>query len=447
MDLAQIVVILSLISFLVVWLLVKKSKMDSYVDFTMNRWKLSWFTIACGISMTFAGWSAILTTASIWYSFKWFALVDPIALMIGLIISIMLYKLYLSDKWATISDLLSSNHKGLNVLVGCVTSFVFVLIVASQFVALSKMLVPYFPSINPLLITLIVWTGVFSYVFFGWFNSVTKTDVLQFILIMLFFVIPMWFFVVSWNLYDYWLWNNHEFVSMPLDYIILFSIPILFTPLSQDINLRIKSAKDSTNGKIWLFVWGLFYFIIALTAAYVWIYLGKTWIQLTDPEQAIPFFFKEKFPYVWFVAVVATLAAIVSSLDSYTLNSITSISNDIIHPLCKKEKSAANNIKIASLITYVLGMSIALFFNKVLALSLTSLLIYISVLSPIVLWKVLRLKSKSIFISSIINILAIIVCEVFNIWFEPKAVIYPLFWCVVILIFFVMDYVLEMKNK
>lgn len=447
MDLAQIVVILSLVSFLVVWLVVKKSKTDSYANFTMNRWKLSWFTIACGISMTFAGWSAILTTASIWYSFKWFALVDPIALMIGLIISIMLYKWYLSDKWATISDLLSSNHKWLNVLVGCVTSFVFVLIVASQFVALSKMLVPYFPSINPLLITLVVWTGVFSYVFFGWFNSVTKTDVLQFILIMLFFVVPMWFFVLSWNLSSYGFENNHEFVPMPLDYIILFSIPILFTPLSQDINLRIKSAKNSVNGKIWLFIGGLFYFIIALTAAYVWIYLGKAWVQLADPEQAIPFFFKEKFPYIWFVAVVATLAAIVSSLDSYTLNSITSISNDIIHPLCKKERTATKNIKLASLITYVLWMGVALFFNKVLALSLTSLLIYISVLSPIVAGKVLRLNGKSIFIASIINILAIILCEVFNAWFEPKAIVYPLFWCAVILMFFIVNRIIYHKNK
>ena len=447
MDLAQIVVILSLVSFLVVWLVVKKSKTDSYANFTMNRWKLSWFTIACGISMTFAGWSAILTTASIWYSFKWFALVDPIALMIGLIISIMLYKWYLSDKWATISDLLSSNHKWLNILVGCVTSFVFVLIVASQFVALSKMLVPYFPSINPLLITLVVWTGVFSYVFFGWFNSVTKTDVLQFILIMLFFVVPMWFFVLSWNLSSYWFGNNHEFVPMPLDYIILFSIPILFTPLSQDINLRIKSAKNSVNGKIWLFIGGLFYFIIALTAAYVWIYLGKTWVQLADPEQAIPFFFKEKFPYIGFVAVVATLAAIVSSLDSYTLNSITSISNDIIHPLCKKERMATKNIKLASLITYVLWMGVALFFNKVLALSLTSLLIYISVLSPIVVGKVLRLNGKSIFIASIINILAIILCEVFNAWFEPRAIVYPLFWCVVVLMFFIVNRIIYHKNK
>jgi len=253
--------------------------------------------------------------------------------------------------------------------------------------------------------------------------------------------------VLSWNLSSYWFGNNHEFVPMPLDYIILFSIPILFTPLSQDINLRIKSAKNSVNGKIWLFIGGLFYFIIALTAAYVWIYLGKTWVQLADPEQAIPFFFKEKFPYIGFVAVVATLAAIVSSLDSYTLNSITSISNDIIHPLCKKERMATKNIKLASLITYVLWMGVALFFNKVLALSLTSLLIYISVLSPIVVGKVLRLNGKSIFIASIINILAIILCEVFNAWFEPRAIVYPLFWCVVVLMFFIVNRIIYHKNK
>ena len=73
MSLSQIVILISLFSFLIVGLVVKRSSMASYSEFTMMRGKLSWFTIACGISMTYAGGAAILTTASIGYSFKWYS--------------------------------------------------------------------------------------------------------------------------------------------------------------------------------------------------------------------------------------------------------------------------------------------------------------------------------------------------------------------------------------
>ena len=214
--------------------------MASYSQFTMSKNKLGWFIIATGISMTFVGGAAILTTASIGYTFKWYALIDPVALLSGLFIVLIFYKVYKKDNGITISDLLSSNYKELTILIGVVTSLTFVLIVAANFVALSKLLVPYFPSIHPPLITFVVSTLIFSYVFWGGFNSVTRTDVLQYILIIIMLIVPILIFIVG----NY---NNlvapkisHEFSTMPVDYIILFSIPILFIPLSQDINLRIN---------------------------------------------------------------------------------------------------------------------------------------------------------------------------------------------------------------
>ncbi len=183
MDFTQLIILLSLLSFIFVGLLVKKSSTASYSDFTMNKKGLNWFVIATGISMTFAGGAAILTTASIGYMFKWYALIDPLALMVGLVIVLFLYNIYKNDSGTTISDLLSAHDKKLTVLIGVITSFTFLLVVAANFVALSKLLSPYFPNINPSIIKFVVSTLVFSYVFFGGFNSVTKTDILQYILI------------------------------------------------------------------------------------------------------------------------------------------------------------------------------------------------------------------------------------------------------------------------
>lgn len=440
MTVSQIVILISLISFLIVGLVVKRSSMSSYSEFTMKRGKLSWFIIACGISMTYAGGGAILTTASIGYSFKWYALIDPIALLIGLYIAVLLFERYRNNKGTTISELLSSDHKGLNVLIGIVTSFTFILIVAAQFVALSKLLAPYFPSVNPLLITFVVSTGVFSYVFFGGFNSVTKTDILQYILMTLFLVVPMLFFVLFKAVNPTSTASDaHSFAVMPIDYIILFSIPILFTPLSQDVNLRVKSAKSPHQGKLGLMIGGVFYLSITLAAAYVGIYMGEHGIDLGDPEQAIPIFFKDTFPVFGFAAIIATLSAIVSTLDSYTLNSITSISNDIVRPLSRNKDNPPRNIKIASVITYSIAMAIALFFNKVLALSMTSMLIYISVLLPIALSNTLKLKGKQTFILALIEILFIIIVEVTKIEISPKAIVYPACGCAMSLVFWLIN--------
>ena len=443
MNITQIIIILSLISFIIVGLLAKKSSMSSYSGFTMNRGKLNWFTIAAGISMTFAGGAAILTTASIGYTFKWYSLVDPLALMVGITIVLLFYKQYENDSGTTMSDLLASNSKELTILMGVVTSFTFILIVAANFVALSKLLSPYFPLINPLIITFVVSTLVFSYVFFGGFNSVTRTDILQYVLITLFLIVPILFFVIQNQERLIADDITHEFVTMPIDYIVLFSIPILFTPLSQDINLRIKSAKNTKHGKLGLLLGGVFYFSIALSAAYVGIYFGNNNVELSDPEQAIPLFFREKFATIGFLAIIAALAAIVSTLDSYVLNSITAISSDIIRPLSKGDEDVSKIIKMASLITYVLAMSIAMFFNKVLLLSLTSLLIYISVLLPIALGNVLHLSGRKIFIGAIINIIAIALVEILPITLTPKAVLYPMFGCVVMIII----YLINKKNN
>ena len=167
--------------------------------------------------------------------------------------------------------------------------------------------------------------------------------------------------------------------------------------------------------------------------------MGEHGIDLNDPEQAIPIFFKDTFPVLGFAAIIATLSAIVSTLDSYTLNSITSISNDIIRPLSRRKDNPPHNIKIASLITYSLAMVIALFFNRVLALSMTSMLIYISVLLPIALSNHLKLNGKQTFSLAVLEILFIVVVEVTKIGLSPKAIIYPAAGCVLSIVFWIFN--------
>ena len=283
MTINQILIIISIVAFLFAGYLFKKTKASSIKEYTINEGGLNWFSVAAGISMTFAGGAAILNTASLGYSFKWYTLVDPIALTIGIFIVILFYNQYQSNKGITISSLLSGRDKNLSILIGIITSFVFILIVAAQFVALSKLISPYFPSINPLFITLIFSTIIFSYVFFGGFASVTRTDVLQLLFICAFLLAPILLFILGKEApNDSTAHVDHTFSTMPMNYIILFCIPILFIPLSQDINIRIKSSSNKTNGILGLLFGAALYFSIVLAASYIGIHLGSNGVVLND---------------------------------------------------------------------------------------------------------------------------------------------------------------------
>lgn len=426
----QIFIIISIAAFIAVGLYFKRGESKTIAEFTIQKDQLGWFQIASGISMTFAGGAALLNMASIGYTYKWYTLVDPTALFVGILITILLFKKFRNNKGITIAKLLSGSDRKLSFLVGMITSFVFILILAAQFVALSKLLSPYFPSINPLIITTILSTAIFSYVFWGGFSSVTKTDVLQLIFIGSFLIIPVLYFFIFVTPESREILSEgykHEFLRMPLNLIVLFSIPIIFTPLSQDINIRVKSARDSLQGKLGLFAGACFYLSIILVSSYLGINIAESGVELNDPELSYSTFFKNHFPSIGFIGVIAALAAIISSLDSYSLNGITSIAQDLLSEI-KILKNKGHNylINIASIIVFTLSLVIALFFNEILVLVLTALLIYIAILLPIAIGKWFRISDTSIFIISVFLLVFIGFVEIFGLSIEPKAIIYPL---------------------
>ena len=151
----QILIIVSIILFLIVGLLAKNRKAKSIDSFSTSRDKLNWFVTASGVSMTFVGGAALINMASLGYSFSWDTLIDPISLIMGIIISITFIKKYRQDKGITISQLLSSNDKKLSLYIGIISSIIFLLITSAQFVALTKILTPFFPNVNPTLLFLI----------------------------------------------------------------------------------------------------------------------------------------------------------------------------------------------------------------------------------------------------------------------------------------------------
>jgi Na+/proline symporter len=261
----------------------------------------------------------------------------------------------------------------------------------------------------------------------GGFAAVTKTDILQLLMLFIFLVVPVGYYL----LIDHYPLpaqypKEAAFAPMPVELMVYFFIYALFIPLSQDINIRAKSAKNIKHARAGIIFGGIFYSLIIISCSYIGITLARHGIKMTDNEQAFPTFFKNFYPAFGIFPILAGMAAIWSTLDTYLVNCITSVAEDILKKSSYFKKWQDRKLIItAGIIIFFIATIISLYFNQVLYLILTALLVYISVLMPIAVGKKIKMNDNTIFFVSIITATAIIICEVLKIEVSPKAVIYP----------------------
>ena len=436
MSTEQIIIITIVVVFLFFGHLYKKRKYTTFESFATHNSKLGWISISAGICMTYAGGGTVLNTGSLAYQYKWFSLVDPSAFAIGILVVILLYNNYKNNTGITISKLLSGTSKKLQILIGVISSLVFTIILAAQFVALGKLVAPYFPSISISILTITMSLLIFSYVIAGGFLSVTRTDVVQLICIVLFLIVPILIFLAYGSSITEGSQNYvHNYREMPLNFFILLSLAALMVPISQDINLRIKSAKSNSEGKKGLIAAAIIYFIVVAFSAYPGYYLASNNVFISDPELSYTTFFKTFFGDFGIVGIIAALAAIVSSLDSFSLNAITSLIHDILN-YNKKFNSIPekNKILFVSVFLYLFSIAIAIYFNGIFKLLLTGWLIYIGVLLPIAFGRKINIPDKYIFYNSILLISFIIIAESIGFKFEPRSITYPVIGLILMLV-------------
>ena len=425
----QILLVAAFLTFLVLGLWIKKSpSRGRFREFAISDGKRAWFPLAAGVSMTYVGGAATLNMSSIGYQYGWWGLIDPVAVLLGTVIVALFIRSYRRDMTVSVGQLLSGLDKKLSVFIGVITSLVYVLMVAAQFVALEKLIKPYFPGISEHILVTIPPLAVFLYVFLGGFRSVTKTDILQYLMILVFLILPILFVVTMTNPASSHIQPPIHTQSMSINLAILFALSVLFVPVSQDAVLRAKAAKDERAARTGFVAGGISYFVIVACSIYIGIYFASHGMELTDPETVLPHFFAEYLPILGVVSIIAVMSAIISTLDSFTLSAVVALTGDVLQSRTRldSQDSKAPTLRISTIIVYLLAASVALFFNEILGLILTGLLLYVSVLIPIALGRWLKIGSGLLFIGGLGITVFIVVVEACAISLEPKAVIYPL---------------------
>ena len=409
----SIIILVTLITFPIVALAMNRngnSNNTSIRDFTLGKRKTTAFPIAAGISMSFVGGAATLNMASLGYQYGWSVAIDPFVVFVALVISVLLSKIIRAGKGVTISALLTDTSPKLKIILGITSFGVYQLLTAAQFVALGKLLSPYFPELSSSIIVSIPAILVFSYIYIRGFESVTNTDIFQFILIILLFAIPaIWVVGVGAIVRST---EVQAIPAAPLSLLVYLALPLFFVPVSQDTNIRIMAADTLRNARKGLIWGGVFYVFLVLTSISIGIFMNYEGYSVNNPESILPMFFTEYLSSFSIIATVAVLAAIISTLDSFAFDAIVSVSNDVIGSKSIHNTSPEKNIiALSSALVFVIALVIAIIYQQILGLILAGMLLYVSIFIPVALGRALKVNDSCLVVTTIITIVVIIACK------------------------------------
>lgn len=343
--------------------------------------ELSAFRIAAGLGMSFVGGAATIAMAGIGYANGWIGLVDPVAVVLGgaVVVFLMSWTSRPNIGQGTASFLAGGDTIRTMVYASC-SLFVYALLGAAQIVALQRIFAPYVSGHQSIFFALAFFLTIVGYIHLGGIGAVTRTDVVQFFVVITFFVTPTIYGILILFSSGQ---ESEPLTQLPLDLrtILLLSLSFLFVPLSQDVWLRIRSAKNDRAAKCGV-VGGVFiYAVIVSLAVSLGVFSSQFGIKVDDAESILPYFFTSQLGFAGIVTALVILAAVMSTLDSFTFNLISTISEDIGPRLITYVDPKTMRL-YASVIVFVACTIIAFLADSVLSLVLTALMIYVTVIGP-----------------------------------------------------------------
>lgn len=401
-----------------------KATTDSYGAFAVGARNFGWFRICAGLSATFVGGAAVINLAGLGYSFGWYGLADVIPTSAALVFSALIIVPMLAAKKAvSLGGYLRGSSKLAGAATGLLSAVVYTLICAAQIIALVKVTQPFFPAVPAPAIACIGTLAVAGYIFFGGYSAVTVTDVIQFVVMTVFY-----FALVGGTLVLVGSASVGPAIQtqpMSTDLLILLSLSLLFVPISQDVHIRINSAKSPRDARTGVLLAGLVYFVFGLISVSVGFTMSKAGIVLGSPDDAVPTFLASHFGAFAVIPTIAVICVVVSTLDSVLFASASSLAYDFWDSVSSRnrEKDSAHP-RIATLIVLGVALFIAMQTPQILKLILSALIIYIAVLFPMLIGRFLKKDSRALGILAFIALAAVIAMESYGYKVAFRAFVY-----------------------
>lgn len=372
-----------------------RASTNAYGSFAVGARNFGWFRISAGLSATFVGGAAVINVAGLGYTYGWYGLVDGIATSAALLLSaFFVVPKICARRGISLGGYLQVSGRLVNAATGLLSSIVYTLITAAQIVALIRIVQPFFDVPAPV-IALVAVLGVAGYVLYGGYSSVTVTDVIQFIVMAL-----CYFALVGSTLLVTPSVGEGPAVAaraMPLDLILLLLAPLLFIPVSQDLHIRINSAVSRRAATTGVVLAGLCYLAFGFISVSVGRALANTGVFLQSPDEAVSTFLAGHFGAFVVIPTIALICVVISSLDSVLFASASSLAYDFWDRITdKRREQDSAHPRIATVVVLGIALLIALHTPRILSLILSALVIYVSVLLPMLVGRFLNKQTGAL---------------------------------------------------
>lgn len=408
------IIVLTLVSFpLVAFLFQRKRGTESgeIAHFTVGSRNRNYFSIAAGISMAFVGGAATINMASLGYQYGWSILTDPAIVFFALVITAFFAGRIRTGRGLTMADLLSGASPSLKRFLGLTSFAVYQLLTAAQFVAVGKLLAPYFPQVPIELVIIVPGVIAFFYIYLRGFDAVTNTDIFQLVLMLALYAIPL---LVIFGSHGGAPSSGRPVGVMPTPatLLIYLSLPFFFIPVSLDTSVRIEAASSLGHARAGLLLGGALYVLFVGLSIGIGVFLRTSGYTISQPESALAFFFDTYLGHFRIIGTVAVLAAIASTLDSFAFDSVASLSNDLLKPVRSGLKITEKQVVgIASLVVLVISLAVALVFQQILGLILGAMLLYVAIFIPVAFGRWLKVPDRSLLVSSIATMAVLVISK------------------------------------
>jgi solute:Na+ symporter, SSS family len=401
-----------------------RSKSSDYGSFAVGNRDFGWFRICAGLSATFVGGAAVINLAGLGYTFGYFGLADVLPTSLALLFSALVLVPKIKEKSGiSLGGYLRGSSKLAGGAVGLLSAVVYTLVSAAQIIALIKLAQPFFPGVPAAAIAGIGTCAVAAYIYFGGYSAVTVTDVIQFVV-----MATLYFALVGVTLVISESQGSGPVIApkaMDVDLILLLGLSLFFVPISQDVHIRINSAKSEKDARLGVLLAGVCYLIFGLVSIGVGMSLAQAGVALANPDDAVPTFLSQHFGSYAIIPTIAVVCVVVSTLDSVLFASASSLAYDFWDSLAggKKDRDS-DHPRIGTLIVLGVALFIAIQAPQILRLILSALVIYISVLVPMLAGRYLNKDSRSQGILAFVVLGAILALEVSGFSASYRAFLY-----------------------
>lgn len=308
-------------------------------------------------------------------------------------------------KFLTISDYIFTKFDYKSGVLSSIIFFIaFFALLTGQFIAGGSLFGPLL-GINYSTAVIIMGVGTLFYLLLGGFKAVIKTDFLQFLI--MFFVFIFVLFTINIGGFTP---EQTSLTNIGSFSIITFLILGIFATFAgADIWQRIFSAKDAETVKKGSWLSALFFVIFGTALTIIGI-AAKNNFPNIDSGEALYYGMLQLVPApLLAIAVVAILAAIMSTIDTELFYLSSSIAKDFFSRRNKTvDEKLVKIIKTSLVVLAIISMLIAIFVSEIL-LVLFGIVSLILCVSPAIVaslfWKT---KSNAVFLSMIGGILGLL---------------------------------------